>query len=264
MCTVVILRRPGEDWPLILAANRDEMIDRPWRPPGRHWPDRADVVAGRDELAFGTWLGINDTGVVAAIMNREGSLGPDPDKRSRGELVLEALDHADAVTAAGALRFLEASAYRPFNLVVADNRDAYWLKSTGAGAIEAATLETGISMLTARDLNDTSSGRIAAFMPRFKKATAPVSAAGDWTQWEALMAAGTPKPGDDPHTAMALAPIKGYGTVSGSLLALPSSDLTALPGSDAMALPGNDGHGKPRWRFCAGRPGTAPYRDVTI
>ncbi len=154
------------------------------------------------------------------------------------------------------LRFLDGGAYRPFNLVIADNRDAYWLKSTGAGAIEAATLGTGISMLTARDLNDTSSGRIAAFMPRFKKATAPVSAAGDWTEWEALMAAGTPKPGDDPHTAMALAPIKGYGTISGSLLALPSSDLTALPGSD--------GHGKPRWRFCAGRPGTAPYCDVTI
>jgi uncharacterized protein with NRDE domain len=248
MCTVVILRRPGEDWPLILAANRDERIDRPWRPPGRHWPDRADMVAGRDELAFGTWLGINDTGVVAAIMNREGSLGPDPDKRSRGELVLEALDHADAVTAAGALRFLDGGAYRPFNLVIADNRDAYWLKSTGAGAIEAATLGTGISMLTARDLNDTSSGRIAAFMPRFKKATAPVSAAGDWTEWEALMAAGTPKPGDEARTAMAMAPIDGYGTVSGSLL----------------ALPGSDGHGKPRWRFCAGRPGTAPYRDVTI
>ena len=232
------------------------MIDRPWRPPGRHWPDRADVVAGQDELAGGTWLGINDTGVVAAIMNREGSLGPASDKRSRGELVLEALDHADAVAAAGALRFLDGGAYRPFNLLIADNRDAYWLKSSGGGAIEAATLGAGISMLTARDLNDTSSGRIAAFMPRFKKATAPVSATGDWTEWEALMAAGTPKPGDDPHTAMAVAPIKGYGTVSCSLLALPSSDL--------MALPGSDGHGKPRWRFCSGRPGTVPYRDITI
>ena len=54
MCTVVILRRPGHDWPLILATNRDEMTDRPWRPPGRHWPDRAEVTAGRDELAGGT------------------------------------------------------------------------------------------------------------------------------------------------------------------------------------------------------------------
>ncbi|MGH6912187.1 MAG: NRDE family protein, partial [Geminicoccales bacterium] len=66
MCTVVILRRPDTAWPLLLAANRDEMRSRPWRPPGRHWPDRVEVVAGMDELAGGSWLGINDYGVVAA------------------------------------------------------------------------------------------------------------------------------------------------------------------------------------------------------
>ena len=40
MCTLVILRRPGHDWPLVLAANRDEMTGRPWRAPDRHWPDQ--------------------------------------------------------------------------------------------------------------------------------------------------------------------------------------------------------------------------------
>ena len=47
---LVILRRPGHDWPLILAANRDEMIDRPWQPPARHWPDRPEVLAGLKNL----------------------------------------------------------------------------------------------------------------------------------------------------------------------------------------------------------------------
>jgi len=84
MCTVVILRRPGHAWPIIIAANRDEMANRPWLPPGRHWPDRADVVAGIDQLAGGTWLGINDLGVVAGILNRRNSLGHDPRLRSRG------------------------------------------------------------------------------------------------------------------------------------------------------------------------------------
>src|SRR3546814_3215120 len=69
--------------------------------------------------------------VVAAILNRRGSLGPAPGKRSRGELVLEALDHADALTAAEALAELDPRAYRSFNLVVADNRDAYWLCNRG-------------------------------------------------------------------------------------------------------------------------------------
>src|SRR3546814_5219481 len=99
MCTVVILRRPGEAWPLIVAANRDELLDRTWREPARHWPDRPEVVAGLDELAGGSWLGLNDHGIVAAILNRRHSLGPAPDKRSRGELVLDALDHADAADA---------------------------------------------------------------------------------------------------------------------------------------------------------------------
>ncbi|MBT7485924.1 MAG: hypothetical protein HN673_06110, partial [Rhodospirillales bacterium] len=59
MCTVVILYRPSHDWPVIIGSNRDEMADRPWQPPARHWDDRAHVVAGRDALAGGTWLGLN-------------------------------------------------------------------------------------------------------------------------------------------------------------------------------------------------------------
>src|SRR5580693_2543958 len=127
MCTLVILRRPGQDWPVIVAANRDEMVDRPWQEPARHWPDRPEAVAGRDVLAGGSWLGINDFGVVAGVLNRHGSLGPAPGQRSRGELVLEALDHADAKAAAAALGALEPAAYRTFNLIVADNIDAFWL-----------------------------------------------------------------------------------------------------------------------------------------
>src|SRR5689334_23299078 len=115
MCTVVIQRRPNHPWPVLIAANRDEMGDRPWRAPARHWPDRPDVVAGLDELAGGSWLGLNDAGVVAGILNREGTLGPAAGKRSRGELVLEALDHADAAEAARALSHLDPRAYRPFN-----------------------------------------------------------------------------------------------------------------------------------------------------
>ena len=131
MCTLVLSRRPGTAWPLVLAANRDELADRPARPPGRHWPERPEVVAGLDLQAGGSWLGINDHGVVAGVLNRPGTLGPAAGKRSRGELVLEALDHADAAAAAHALSDLDPDAYRPFNLVIADNRDAFWLRHAG-------------------------------------------------------------------------------------------------------------------------------------
>src|SRR6202521_5133262 len=133
MCTLVVLRRPGQPWPLVLGANRDEMVTRPWQKPGRHWPDRPDVVAGLDELARGSWLGLNEHGVVAGILNRFGTLGPAPGQRSRGELVLEALDHADARDAAEALGHIDPRAYRPFNMIVAGESDAFWIRHADAG-----------------------------------------------------------------------------------------------------------------------------------
>src|SRR3546814_10572575 len=120
MCSFLILRRPDHPWPVLIAANRDEMRLRPWKGPARHWHDRPDVVGGLDELAGGSWLALNDAGVVAAIMNRRGTLGPMDGKRSRGELVLEALEHGDAGDAATALAELNPLAYRPFNMVVAE------------------------------------------------------------------------------------------------------------------------------------------------
>ena len=61
-------------------------------------------------------MGMNDHGVVATVLNRAGTLGPAEGKRSRGELPLEALDHADAVDAVDALLHLSRDAYRPFNM----------------------------------------------------------------------------------------------------------------------------------------------------
>ena len=128
----------------MIAANRDEMADRPWSPPARHWPDRPDVTAGRDDLAGGSWLGINETGVVVAILNRRGTLGPMDGMRSRGELVLDALDHADAVEAVEALSALDPAAYRSFNMVIADNRDVFWLAHRGTdGRIWAERVPEG-------------------------------------------------------------------------------------------------------------------------
>jgi len=134
MCTLIMLRRPEAKWPLITAANRDELSTRPWQAPARHWPDRPDVVAGKDVTADGSWFGVNDDGVVAAILNRPGTLGPADGKRSRGELVLEALDHAEAKVAAEALSDINPDSYRPFNLVIADRFDAFWLRHAGIKA----------------------------------------------------------------------------------------------------------------------------------
>jgi len=83
MCTLALAYRPDADWPILLGVNRDERIARPSLAPGRHWPDRPHVRAGKDLEAGGTWLGLSDRGMVAGILNRPESLGPAPHKRVR-------------------------------------------------------------------------------------------------------------------------------------------------------------------------------------
>lgn len=249
MCSVVILWRPGHAWPLILGANRDEMAGRPWEPPARHWPDRANVVAGLDRLAGGSWLGLNDEGVVACIMNRVNTLGPQAGLRSRGELVLEALDHADGAAAAQALKDLDPGAYRAFNMVVADNRDAFWLRNLGHanGWIDCWELPPGLSMITAHDRNDTvGSGRQRRHLPRFESAPAPDPESGDWRAWESLLGSSETDPGGAPTDAMAFATADGFGTLSSSLVALPAIGRQR----------------RPVWRFAAGHPNHYPFEDV--
>ncbi len=251
MCSVIFLRRPDHEWPLILGANRDEMLSRPWKPPARHWPDRPEVVAGLDELAGGSWLGLNDYGVVAGALNRPGSLGPAPGLRSRGELVLEALDHADAADAAAALADLDGRAYRAFNLFVADNRDAFWLRNEAKGGgrrrVEVFPVPEGVSMLTAHDLSDLASPRIRLYLPRFEAAPAPDPERDEWRSWEKLLSAREESPGAGPDSALAIETAIGFGTSSSALVALPSVERT-----DA----------RPVWLFAAGLPRPGAYRLV--
>ena len=231
MCTVVVLRRPDDDWPLLLAANRDERTDRPWRAPGRHWPDRPNAVAGIDELAGGSWLGLNDEGVVAGVLNRRDSPGPDPGLRSRGELVLEALDHADAVEAASALGQLDGRSYRSFNMVIADDRDAYWLRSAdpSGGRVEVRELPDGISMITAQDRNDAGCRRTRRYLPLFEAAAAPDPGQGDWRAWRALLGDRRHDEDAGPGGAMRIVADRGFGTLCSSLIALPGAAQAARP-----------------------------------
>lgn len=178
MCTVVVLIRPDQ---ILLAANRDERVDRLWDPPAAWWPDRPGVVAGRDRSGGGTWMGINRHGVVATVLNRPGTLGPAAGKRSRGDLPLIALDHPTAAAAAQVLTDLDAGLWRGFNMVVADRTGAWFVKGLGNGRPRAHVLTPGVSMVTAHDPNDLDSPRTARHLARFE------AAEPTWDAWHAIL-----------------------------------------------------------------------------
>ena len=183
------------------------------------------MVAGLDVLAGGSWLGVNDWGVVAAVLNRHGTLGPEANRRSRGELVLEALDHADAAAAAEALSDLNPGAYRTFNLIVADESNAFWLRHAGGRQIELKPVKDGCSMIASGDIDDLATRRIQLALPAFRAWPVPDPAHEDWAAWETLLGS-TRAPPNEPPTAAMRFRTDGYGTRSSALVALPPRDAT--------------------------------------
>ncbi len=200
----------------MLAGNRDERLDRPWDPPAAWWPDRPGVVAGRDQSGGGTWMGVNRHRVVAVVLNRRGTLGPAPGKRSRGELPLLALEYHSAAAAADALTALDAGQWRSFNMVVADaSGAAVFLRGLGEGRPEAAPLADGLHMITSSDPDDMTRARVARHLPRLRAAPAPDT--DDWAAWRAIITDRSGAAAEQLH----IVPRGGYGTVCSSLLGLP-------------------------------------------
>jgi uncharacterized protein with NRDE domain len=106
------------------------------------------IVGGRDELAGGTWLAVNDQGVVAGLTNRPSALGRDPSKRSRGELplLLAASESAErAVTAFMAT--VRPSEYNAAWMLVGDRRSLYYIELDGTDHLEPRPLDPGIHIL---------------------------------------------------------------------------------------------------------------------
>lgn len=215
MCTVILLHRPGYPWPVMLAANRDERLDRAWAAPAAHWPGHPGIIGGRDLTAGGSWMAINRHGVVASVLNRAGSLGPAPGKRSRGELPLLALAGRTAHEAAAIVAGLDAAEWRPFNMVLADAWGGVFLAGLGEGHAEPVPLPPGLSMVTAHPPNDMHSPRIRRHLPLWRAARAPDSPE-DWAEWPERLADSRGGRAEQ----LLLPPEGGFGTVCSSILAL--------------------------------------------
>lgn len=128
MCLIAFAWKTHPDYPLIVAANRDEWHDRP-ATAAAWWDDHPNILAGRDLKAGGTWLGISRNGRFAALTNFRDPSDKKSDAPSRGHLVSGFLN--GTVSAHDYLVVLrkDAPRYQGFNLLVSDGDSLYYFSS---------------------------------------------------------------------------------------------------------------------------------------
>ncbi len=129
MCLVVLAIGQSNQYPLILAGNRDEFHARPTQK-ADWWPDKPDVVGGRDLQAGGTWLALHRNGRFATVTNYRDAEPVSAKFRSRGHLVTEFIESDQPP-----LDYLEAidgPSYAGFNLIVGDGDETAYLSNRGA------------------------------------------------------------------------------------------------------------------------------------
>ena len=142
MCLVAFAWKAHPHYRLVLAANRDEFHSRPAEPL-HWWPDRPDILAGRDLLAGGTWLGVSRSGRFATVTNYREDLQRQHRGRSRGELVTGFL-----ASATDPLRYcsrIEAADYAGFSLLAMAGEAAAYVSNRGDEPRELARGVYGLS-----------------------------------------------------------------------------------------------------------------------
>jgi uncharacterized protein with NRDE domain len=244
MCLLVVASRMVPEEPLIVGANRDEILERPSTAMTVLDEGPPRVLGGRDELSGGTWLAVNERGVCAGLTNQPLGDAKDPTKRSRGELPLALARHARAADAVDAL----LARYRPrdFNgswLLVGDRTSLYFVDFTGAAADvgTAVALPPGIHVLENRALGEPSA--------KVDLVRAVLGAPADAAAFDAavrLVLADHRIPEDDerPNSANCVH-LDTFGTRSSCLVRV---------GDDAAV---------PHMWVAPGPPCTTPYEDVT-
>jgi len=132
MCLILLAWRAHPEYPLVVAANRDEYHARPSAPAG-FWEDRPDILGGRDLEFMGTWMGMTRAGKFAAVTNYRGSDGACAGTLSRGLLAGRFLENGERpADFVGALA-REGSAYRGFNFLAGDLDELWWVSNRGPG-----------------------------------------------------------------------------------------------------------------------------------
>jgi uncharacterized protein with NRDE domain len=157
VCLLIALSGVLPAAPLLMAANRDELYDRPAEVMTVLRERGPRILGGRDLVAGGTWLAVNSHGVVAGLTNQPSARARDDTRRSRGELPLAFAAYPDAATAvAKVCADLDPSDYNPCWLLVGDRHALFSVGMTGAHHPVVEQLPPGTYVLENVPLTDDS------------------------------------------------------------------------------------------------------------
>jgi uncharacterized protein with NRDE domain len=148
MCLLIALHGLRSESPLVVAANRDELFARPAVSMTVLRTDAPRILGGRDLLLQGTWMAINEHGVIAALTNAPGTLLRDPTLRSRGELPLMLAMHRTAEAAVMDLSArLDPARYNPCWILVGDREQLFYIELHPAQRLRVERLPPGVHVL---------------------------------------------------------------------------------------------------------------------
>lgn len=232
MCILIVMRGFHDDYPLVVAGNRDERTDRKAAPPGL-WVGTRRLLSPRDRLAGGSWLAIDARGHFAGLTNIAG-VPPVPEAPSRGHLVHLVLDAGDLEAGLAAVRArVKEHDHAGFQLVVGDRRRLVVVRHA-RGDLETIEWPERVLVVT----NEHGPGQL---QPRGLSAAAAPGL--DVERRLGALANVLRDRGGEGHHAICKRG-DGYGTVSSSLLAVPA-------GAPERLL----------WRYAPGAPDATEYRN---
>ncbi len=150
MCLIIVAHKADPDYPLVVAANRDEMYQRATRA-AQYWQDCPSILAGRDLEQGGTWMGVDKYGRIAAVTNFRNGREEKNGITSRGLLVSQYLQNRHS-----AINYLEhciskINNFNHFNLLLGDVDTLYFLSSREQ---QYRQLQTGIVGISNGDFNE--------------------------------------------------------------------------------------------------------------
>lgn len=265
MCLILVAWRIHADYPLVVAANRDEFFARPTAP-AAFWQDAPQLLAGRDLEAGGTWMGFTRDGRFAALTNFRDPAQNRSDAPSRGGLVADFLRGDETPQA-----YLDRVAPRGrlcngYNLLVSDGKTLCWASNIGG---ESRALQPGVYGVS-NHLLDTPWPKVGAGKTALARALDRLP--DDEALFALLQDDGIHPDEQLPRTGVPLdwerllssAFVKSpdYGTRSSTVLCVGRDAWASL--DEQTWLPGARRGARTRYRFRASLPGTSdgPWSDA--